>query len=150
MKKVKNGLISKVSSLVVIGMALLIIILFTNNIAQAAEGDSWITPSNEGQGTSQNFDVRVYIDTGTKHLNSFNMYLDFDPAKITVDTSQGEDPGADDGRGFHNGADTQNYIMGSNSNDINNGHFRFAGMKGAGGTRGSNQHLITIHLKTTA
>ncbi len=116
----------------------------------AAEGDVWIMPANQNQPENQNFDVKVYVDTGSKHLNSFNMYLDFDPAYITVDTSQGEDPNADDGKGFHKGDDTQDYTMGSNVDDIAAGHFRFAGMIADNGTMGPNQNIITIHLKTTA
>ncbi len=125
------------------------ILFFSPNISLAAEGDIWIIPFSQSQAENQNFDVKVYVDTGTKHLNGFNMYLDFDPTYIAIDTSQGEDPNADDGKGFHKGDDSQDYIMGSNINDITAGHFRFAGNKAENGTIGSGQNIITIHLKTT-
>ncbi len=132
-------------------LGIIVGLLFVNlNNSLAAEGDIWIVPLNQNQPENQSFDVKVYVDTGTKHLNSFNMYLDFDPAYITVDTSQGEDPNADDGKGFHKSDDTQDYIMGSNVNDIAGGHFRFAGMKAENGTVGSRQNIVTIHLKTTS
>ncbi len=145
----KKEINKKINTIVIIGVAMMML-FFANNATLAAEGDTWITPINESLSANQNFDVRVYVDTGIKKLNVFSMYLDFDPTYITVDISQGENPGANDGKGFHKGANTQNYTMGSNSGDIANGHFRFAGMAGISGTVGSNQHIITIHLKTTA
>ena len=136
---------------ILFGLLIIAGILFLNpGHSLAAEGDVWIMPANQNQTENQNFDVKVYVDTGTKHLNGFNMYLDFDPTYITVDTNQGEDPSSDDGKGFHKGDDTQDYMMGSNINDIDAGHFRFAGSKAENGTMGSEQNIITIHLKTTA
>ncbi len=126
------------------------VMFFNPDNSLANEGDVWIIPVNQNQAENQNFDVKIYVDTGTKHLNSFNMYLDFDPTYITIDTDQGEDPSVDDGKGFHRGDDTQDYIMGSNINDIIAGHFRFAGNKADNGTIGSGQHIVTIHLKTTS
>ena len=52
---------------------------------QAAEGDVWITPANTNANTNQNFDIEVLVDTGGKDIGAFNMYLDFDPARITID-----------------------------------------------------------------
>ncbi len=127
-------------------------ILITIGLAksvQAVEGDVWLTPVNSDVETSQNFDVEVHIDTGAKDLGAFNVFFDFDATKMTIDLTQGEDPTADSGKGFHKGADAAGYMMMSNAGDISNGHFRFAGIAGGGYANGSNQHIVTIHVQST-
>ncbi len=131
-----------------IGIICASLMLIVGNIAQAAEGDVWIAPTTQEIGANTNFDIDVHIDTGGKNLGAFNMYLDFDPTKITIDTIRGVNPSLDTGKGFDKGLDTINYIMTSNSGDIANGHFRFAGITANGYANGNNKHLITIHVKT--
>ncbi len=109
----------------------------------AAEGDAWITPTDQNVETSQYFDIEVYADTGGKTLGAFNLYFDFTAADFTVDTTQGTD-------GLDKGADATNYNVMSNPDDIANGHFRFAGIAASGGANGSNAHLATIHCLSTA
>jgi heat shock protein HslJ len=135
-----------------ISFIVLVLSLFFGAISknvQAAEGDLWITPVNTNSENNQEIDIEVRIDTGTKHLNSLDVYLDFNSADVTVDVTKGEDVNDDMGRGFHKGADTSGYTMGSNSEDIANGHFRIIASKPSGGATGNNVHIATIHLKTT-
>jgi len=112
-------------------------------------------------GVNTNFDIEVHVDTGGKKLGAFNMYLDFDATKITIDTSQvGPNEyningsvvtlGSDAIKGFGKGDDTQSYMMLTNSGDITNGHFRFAGIHAEGVAVESDVHLITIHASTTS
>ncbi len=107
----------------------------------------WLVPVDKELKADQNFDIEVLIDTGGKNLGAFNMYLDFDPTKITIDTTQGIDPSSDTGRGFDKGSDTTSYTIMSNSDDIANGHFRFAGITASGYANGNSEHLIIIHAK---
>ncbi len=113
------------------------------------EGDVWHSPPLQHAGVNQNFDIAVFINTGGRNLGAFDIYLDFDTAKVTIDTTQGEDPDTDSGKGFHKGSDAGNYIILSNPNDIVNGHFRFAGISAGPHANGSSEHLIIIHAKTT-
>ncbi len=114
------------------------------NIAHASEGDVWISPSNQNVSSDSNFDINVYIDSGTKNLGSFNMYVDFDSTKVTIDTTQGTD-------GFTKGDNTSGYSIIANPNDISNGHYRFAGINGGDVNiaSGNNIHIIKLHAKTT-
>ncbi len=127
-------------------LIILIIGLFLNfsNITYASMGDIWISPSTQNISTNSNFDVDIYVDAGTKKLGAFNMYLDFDPTKISIDTSKGDD-------GFSKGTDTSNYSIMDNSNDVQNGHYRFAGINGgdANIASGNSIHVIKLHAKTT-
>ena len=123
-------------------MAIVIIIISTKN-TQANEGDVWITPTVQSVKPSTNFDIEVHVDTGGKNLGGFNMYLDFDASKLTIDTTQGTN-------GIDKGNDTSNYTIDSNTTDITNGHLRFAGITASGYANGSNVHIITIHAKTTS
>ncbi|KKP67566.1 MAG: outer membrane protein domain-containing protein [Candidatus Moranbacteria bacterium GW2011_GWE1_35_17] len=111
--------------------------------ALAAEGDVWITPTNQNVETSQHFDIEVHVDTGGKTLGAFNMYFDFTAANLTVDTALGTD-------GMDKGADATNYNVMANPGDIANGHFRFAGIAASGGANNANAHLVTIHAVSTA
>ncbi len=95
----------------------------------------------------QNFDIEVFIDTSGRDLGAFDVYFDFAPTQMIVDLSQGENPGEDSGRGFHKGSDTSEYIMMSNSEDVANGHFRFAGIAAQNNANGNKEHLATIHAK---
>ena len=115
------------------------------NISYAAEGDAWITPANQNVQTNEDFTFNVYFDSGSEDLGSFNMYFDFDPAKVTVNTAVGTD-------GFDKGSSTLNYTMIANAEDLANGHYRFAGINGgdANIASGNNIHLITIHAKATS
>ena len=111
-------------------------------VAQAAEGDVWLTPTNQNVGTSQNFDMEVHMDTGGKDLGAFNMYFDFDAAEVTIDLTNND--------GIDRGSDTSSYTIMSNPDDIANGHFRFAGMTASNYANGSDVHLVTIHAQSTA
>ena len=133
-----------------IGIICTIVMMGLGSVAHAAEGDVWLTPVTQELGASTGFDMEVRIDTGGKNLGAFNMYFDFDPTDMTIDVTQGIDPSSDTGRGFHKGGDTANYMMMSNSEDIANGHFRFAGITASNYANGNNQHIITIHAETTA
>jgi len=133
-----------------IGIICTIVMMGLGSVAHAAEGDVWLTPVTQELGASTGFDMEVHIDTGGKNLGAFNMYFDFDPTDMTIDVTQGIDPSSDTGRGFHKGGDTANYMMMSNSEDIANGHFRFAGITASNYANGNNQHIITIHAETTA
>ncbi len=114
---------------------------------KAWEGKIKLLPANQNLKADQNFDIEVLVDTGGKNLGAFNMYLDFDPTQITIDTSQGVDSKSDTGKGFDKGLDTANYMMMSNSDDIDKGHFRFAGITASGYVNGKDKHLIVIHAK---
>ncbi len=125
-----------------IGIICASLMLIVSNIAQAAEGDVWITPTTQEIGANTNFDIDVHIDTGGKNLGAFNMYLDFDASKVTIDTTQGSD-------GISKTATTINYSVLANPNDISNNHYRFAGIHQEG-IGGNDVHVVTIHAKTTA
>ncbi len=114
---------------------------------KAWEGKIQLLPANQDLKVNQNFDMEVLVDTGGKNLGAFNMYLDFDPTQITIDTSRGIDTKSDTGKGFDKGLDTVDYTMMSNSDDIDKGHFRFAGITASGYANGKDKHLIVIHAK---
>ncbi len=144
-----------------IGIVCLFMTLVASNVAHAAEGDVWITPNMQEIGANTNFDIDVHIDTGGKNLGAFNMYLDFDASQVTIDEMQvaisiyANASGSitlDNNalRGFDRGSDTQNYMMLSNIDDINNGNFRFAGIHSTDEANGNNVHVITIHAQTTS
>jgi len=110
---------------------------------KASEGDVWLTPVSQDVGSDTNFEMEVHMDTGGKDLGAFNMYFDFDPDFVEIDTAQGTD-------GVDKGVDTSSYLMVINITDIANGHLRFAGITASGYANGSDVHLVTIHAKTTA
>ena len=139
--RLKNKkLIGKVSVLLTVAIFTVVSLSYPT---QASEGDTWITPASQNVGASQDFSIEVHIDTGGKDIGVFNMYLDFDPSLVTVDTTQGTD-GAD------KGADTTDYTVMSNVDDIANGHYRFAGMTASGHANSGDAHLVTIHMQTTS
>ncbi len=109
----------------------------------------WITPSPIQIGGNQNFDISIMIDTNNKNLGGFDIYLDFDASKVTIDTSQGEDPASDSGQGFHRGSDAGNYSVLSNGSDVANGHFRLVGACAGPYVNGGGEQLVIIHCKTT-
>ncbi len=118
------------------------LILFSTGV-KASEGDIWLTPVSQDVGSDTNFEMEVHMDTGGKDLSAFNMYFDFDPDLVEIDTTQGTD-------GVDKGADASSYLMVVNITDIANGHLRFAGITASGYANGSDVHLVTIYAKTTA
>jgi len=129
----------------------MLVAFFANNIALAAEGDVSLTPASKNIGASTEFDIEVHLDTNSKKIGAFNMFLDFDPAKVTVNTAIGT---ADNG--LDAGADTTHYNCMVNDTDIANGHYRFACIGAFSSSHdswyanGGNVHIATIHVKTTA
>ncbi|XLQ20044.1 MAG: hypothetical protein ACKUBY_05695 [Candidatus Moraniibacteriota bacterium] len=119
------------------------IIIVSPQTIHAAEGDIWFILDNDNVSTSENFDVEVHVDTGGKDLGAFNLFFDFDPVNITIDTGQSAD-------GFNKGANTSSYIMVANLDDVGNGHYRFSGIDAHASANGNDVHLITIHASTTA
>ncbi len=113
------------------------------SVSYAAEGDTWITPTNFNSTVDTGFDIKVHMDTGGKNIGAFNMYFDFDPTKVTVDTALGNN-------GLDNGADTTNYTIMSNANDLAAGHYRFAGIATSNHANGNDVHLVTIHVHSLA
>ena len=140
--KMKNGE-KTIGIIAILVIAMIGLGISLPTITQAAEGDVWLTPTNQTVGTSQNFDMEVHMDTGGKDLGAFNMYFDFEATEVTVDTTQGTD-------GIDKGTDTSSYTILSNPDDIANGHFRFAGMTASSYANGSDVHLVTIHAQSTA
>jgi hypothetical protein len=122
----------------------------TESIEQGeAEGRIWLSPISQDLTANQNFDIEIVMDTAGKDVSTFNVYLDFDVTKINIDTAQGIDIKADSGRGFHKGSDAGEYIMMSNSEDVNDGHFRLAGIGVAKTANGAEERMVIIHAKTT-
>ena len=108
------------------------------NTAHAAEGNTWLMPANFNASIDTGFNVEVHMDTGGKDIGAFNLYFDFDPTKVTVDTSIGNN-------GLDNGADTASYTIMSNADELASGHYRFAGIATSNHANGSDVHLVTIH-----
>ncbi len=129
--------------IIFIYICLLFALNFGINNSYASEGDVWLVPNNISNMTpSKTFDVELHADTGGKNIGAFNMFLDFDSNHITVDTSQGND-------GISVGGNTQNYMILANPNDLQNGHYRFAGISATSLANGNDVTLAIIHLKST-
>jgi hypothetical protein len=128
----------------------IIAVLGMVQVAQAAEGDVLITPSTQTIAAGQNFDIEVVVDTGSKTLGAFDVQLNFDQTKVTIDTTLGDAPAEDSGKGFTKGSDATNYTMMSNSDDVASGHFRVGGVAATGGASGNSQHIIVIKAKSLA
>jgi len=85
------------------------------------------------------FTIEIHINTNGSDLGSFNMFLDFPQATVSINTSRGE-------TGLEKGADTSGYhTLLSNPADIANGHYRFAAMTADGYANGADVHIATIH-----
>ena len=134
---------SIMKKIIFVFVCLLFVFGININSSHAKEGDIWLTPSNVSNMTpSKTFDVELHLDTGGKNLGAFNVFLDFDPTYISVDTSNGDN-------GISVGNDTQSYIVLSNPNDVQNGHYRFAGISASNFANGNNTNLVIVHLKST-
>ncbi len=115
---------------------------FFSQKAFASEGDVWLIPVSQDVTAGSGFDAEVHMDTGTKKIGAFNMYLDFDDSDVMVDTDSGDD-------GISVGADTGNYMLDVNTDNISSGHYRFAGVCNSSSCSvGSDVHLATIHMDT--
>jgi hypothetical protein len=127
---------------VVLTNLILLLAFLGMQTVSAAEGDVWLSPTSQERGSSQSFDIEVHLDTNEKNLGAFNLYFDFNPTYISIDTAQGDS-------GISKGADTSSYSVMVNPDDLANGHLRFAGIAASGYANGANVHLVTIHAQTT-
>ena len=130
----------------IIRVELIVFILFTfmttffSQNAFASEGDVWLIPVSQDVTAGSSFDAEVHMDTGTKDIGAFNMYLDFDDSDVMVDIDSGDD-------GISVGDDTGSYMLDVNTDNISSGHYRFAGVCNSSScSGGSDVHLVTIHM----
>jgi hypothetical protein len=122
---------------------------FSSNVAQAAEGDLWLSPVTSSVNPGNSFDVEVHMDTGGKNLGAFNITFNFTASEVEFDLTQG-DVETDGKKGMSKGADTSGSFMMLNAEHVNSGEYSFAGIAGSNWANGSDVHLATLHLKTKA
>lgn len=116
---------------------------------EKAEREVWLSPDSQELEANQDFDIEVVMGASDKNIGAFNLNLNFDTDKINIDTTKGIDVKVDTGRGFDKGADAEEYIIMSNSEEVNEGRFRLAGMGITKATDKTEKHMIVIHAKTT-
>lgn len=120
-----------------------VLILLPFSGLRAATGDVWLRPASATLGANQNFDLEIMIDSGEKNISILNLYLDFDPSKLKVNTTAGVD-------GLDKGADASEHIFLANTEDLANGHYRLASICAQGCAKGGDAQVTTIHMATLA
>jgi hypothetical protein len=147
MISIKNNLSQYIKKRILLTLSIVIVSFLGAVIVpptvSAAEGDVVLSPPTHQIHQGDSFIISTLIDTGDKDLGAFQFNLTFDPAKVTIDTTQG----TTSTQGLTAGADAMSYAMAANANNITAGQYAFNGITFENHAHGANQELVRIHMK---
>ena len=103
-------------------------------------GKVWLVFEQKMLRKGQKFNVKIYGATAGEKLGVFNMNFKFNPEEIVVDFNEGD-------RGLVKGQDIEKYISSINTDDVEKGLYRIAGITVSKHAQGEDIHLMTINFK---